>query len=242
MNDADTKIAALIADLEHPDKPKIRAAVNALIPLVAESAALQATLNDALNDRRRKNRWSVAYILGHLPQPSGAVVRTLLDGLDHPEPDIRWAIVLLLIRIAKANESLVKLLTELCAAGTSRQKRMAVYGIRDLNLTDSLSLLALLSALRDTDPSVRVAAVTSLKTRNDIDASGKNRLVEIFSSDPEPKVRNAAAITLAQMGSPSKEFLKALERAKESENNQIKKAAFAALNLLDKKRSAPSGS
>src|SRR4029077_18542548 len=242
MDDPDSKIAALVTDLEHFDKPKIRAAVDALIPLAAESAALQTTLSDALNNPQLKNHWSVAYILGHLPQPSGAVVRTLLAGLDHREPDIRWAIALLLVRMAKAEGSLVQLLIELCATGTSNQKRMAVYCIRDLNLTDSLSLLALLKALRDADPSVRVAAVTSLKTRGDIDVSVRDSLVQVFSSDPDPKVRNAIAITLAQMGSPSEEFLTALKKAGESENAQIKKAAFAALALLEKRRSAPSGS
>ena len=240
--DAADKIAALIADLEESDKPKIRAAVDALIPLAADSVELRTALNEALNDPQRKNHWPLAYVLGHLPQPSGAAVRTLLDGLDHREPDIRWAIALLLVRMAKVEGSLVELLIELCATGTSNQKRMAVYCIRDLNLTDSLSLLALLKALRDTDPSVRVAAVTSLKTRGDIDVSGRDSLVQVFSSDPEPKVRNAIAITLAQMGSPSEEFLTALKKAGESENAQIKKAAFAALALLEKRRSAPSGS
>jgi len=240
--DAADKIAALITDLEQSDKPKIRTAVDALIPLAADSAELRTTLIAALNDPQRKNHWPVAYVLGHLPQPAGAVVRTLLDGLDHREPDIRWAIALLLVRMAKAEGNLVELLIGLCATGTSNQKRMAVYCIRDLHLTDSLSLLALINALRDADPSVRVAAVTSLKSRADIDVSGRNRLVQVFSNDPEPRVRNATAITLAQMGSPSEEFLRALKKAGESENAQIKKAAFAALALLEKRRSAPSGS
>jgi len=241
MDDPDSKIAALIADLEHSDKPKIRAAVDELIPLAQNSSNLRARLNELLNDPRRQHHWPVAYILGHLPQPSGAVVRTLLDGLDHREPDIRWAIALLLVGMAKTEVGLVKLLIELCAAGTSNQKRMAVYCIRDLNLTDSLSLLTLLKTLEDMDPSVRVAAATSLKTRGDIDASGKNSLLQVFSNDPEPKVRNATAMTLAQMGSPSEEFMRALRKASESENAQIKKAASAALALLGKKRSAPSG-
>ena len=42
---------------------------------------------------------------------------------------------------------------------------MAVYCIRDLDLSDSASLAALLAASSDTEPTVRVAAVTSLKTR-----------------------------------------------------------------------------
>jgi HEAT repeat protein len=99
----------------------------------------------------------------------------------------------------------------------------------------------LLQSLRDDDATVRVAAATSLKTRADIDASARKALLDVLSDDPEPKVRNAAAITLAQLGSPSEEFLQALEKASKSNDAQIKKAAFAALALLQNKRSAPAG-
>ncbi len=240
--DNDANIAALLADLDQSDKPTIRAAVDALIALATDSAALRAALNELLEDPRRKNHWPIAYILGHLPLPSGAVVRTLLESLDHREPDIRWAIALLLVRMAQTEGDLVKLFSGLCAAGTSNQKRMAIYCIRDLNLPDSQCLRALLSALRDTDATVRVAAVTSLKLRADVDADAENQLLELFLNDPDLRVRNAAAVTLAQLGSPSEAFVAALEQAGASENPRLKKAAIAALALIQKKRSAPSGS
>lgn len=234
-------IAALLADLDHPDKPRIRAAVDALINLAAQWIDLRAALEQRLIDPQRENRWPVAYILGHLPQPSAGVVQALLDGLDHREPDIRWAIGLLLVRMAKAESHLVKPLMKVCAAGTANQKRMAIYCIRDLNLADAGSLESLLQSLRDDDATVRVAAATSLKSRADIDASSRKALLDVLSDDPEPKVRNAATITLAQLGSPSEEFLQALEKAGRSDDAQIKKAACAALALLQNKRSAPAG-
>jgi len=236
MDDADTNIAALLAELDHPDKPKIRAAVDALITLADKSPALQTQLNDALNDRRRKNHWAVAYVLGRISQPSDAVVRSLLDGLDHREPDIRWAIELLLLRIAKGNSRLLEALMRLCADGTANQKRMAVYCLRDLNLTDAASLRALTSMLGDADSSVRVAAVTSLKTRVDIDDAVRNRLLQVFLNDPEPKVQNAAAVTLAQIEEPPADFLPALRRVSEGGNKEIRKAALAALALMEKKK------
>jgi HEAT repeat protein len=241
MKDEDGKISAWIADLDHPDKPRIRAAVDALTSLAAQWIDLRAALEQRLVDPEPKNRWPVAYILGHLPQPSPGVVQALLDGLDHREPDIRWAIGLLLVRMAKAESHLVKPLMKLCAAGTANQKRMAIYCIRDLDLADAGSLELLLQSLRDDDATVRVAAATSLKTRADIDASARKALLDVLSDDREPKVRNAAAITLAQLGSPSEEFLQALEKASKSNDAQIKKAAFAALALLQNKRSAPAG-
>jgi HEAT repeat protein len=112
---------------------------------------------------------------------------------------------------------------------------MAIYCIRDLNFTDAASLQALLDSLRDDDPTVRVAAVTSLKGRLEIDSGGKKILYDLFVNDPDLRVRNAAAVTLAQLGSPSEEFLAALKMAGASEHAQLRKAATAALAILQKR-------
>lgn len=241
MDIIDGKIAALIADLDRHDKPIIRAAVDALIPLTAESFPLREILDRRLVEAGHKNYWPVAYILGHLRQPSGACIAKLLDALDHQEPDIRWAMALLLVRIAKDESAVVSLLIELCAGGTANQKRMSLYCVRDLALSDSVSLAALLAALRDADPMVRVAAAICLKLRPDLDDSGKKLLLEVYANDADPKVRHAVAITLANLGSPSAEFLSALKKCSESEDGQTRKAAITALALLEKSRSASSG-
>jgi HEAT repeat protein len=236
------RIRALIDDLESSDKPVIRAAVDALIVLVAESADLQNTLNRLLLDTQRKNRWPAAYVLAHLPQPSAKTIQILLDGLDHPEADIRWAIGLLLVRLAKAGNGIVERLLELGRKGSSAQKRMAVYCVRNLDLSDENSLEMLLELLHDADATVRVAAVTSLKERSQLDAEGRRKLLRVFLDDPDARVRNAAVITLARLGAASDEFLLALVKACESGDAQIKKAAIAAFALLKNKRSAPDGS
>jgi hypothetical protein len=116
---------------------------------------------------------------------------------------------------------------------------MAIYCIRDLNFTDAASLQALLDSLRDGDSMVRVAAATSLKGRLEIDSSGRKMLCDLFLNDPDLRVRNAAAVTLAQLGSPSEEFLVALKMAGASEHAQLRKAATAAIAILQKRRSAP---
>ncbi|MBI1996115.1 MAG: HEAT repeat domain-containing protein [Deltaproteobacteria bacterium] len=230
----DDKIAALIADLDHSDKPRIRAAVDALIPLAAAAPALADELNRLLNDSQRKHQWPAAYILAHLPDPSQRVFAVLLNALGHSDPDIRWAVMLLLVRLAKTDNGIVGLLLELRETGTPTQRRMALYCIRDFNLTDAASLQALLDSLRDDDPTVRVAAATSLKARTDIDSGARRTLCDLFVNDPDSRVRNAAAVTLAQSGSPSEEFLAALKMAEASEHAQVKKAATAALAILKK--------
>jgi HEAT repeat protein len=238
----DVQIAKLIADLDHPDKPTIRTAVDALISLATESPAFQQILHQRLAESGHRNYWSAAYVLGHLPHPSALVIQNLIEALDHREADIRWAIALLLVRIAKTDGELINRLIDLCGAGTANQKRMALYCIRDLALSDSMSLAALLEALHDADPTVRVSAAICLKLRPDLNDKGKATLLQVYMTDRELKVRNTAAIALASLGSPAPEFLLALRKASESDNDQVRKAAIAALELLEKRRSASSGS
>ena len=106
------RLAALIADLDHPDKPTIRAAVDQLIELARESAQVRSVLDLRLNAFGHRNYWPMAYILGHLPRPSGAAIRKLLDTLDHREPDIRWACSLLLAKIAQRETAVIELLID----------------------------------------------------------------------------------------------------------------------------------
>jgi HEAT repeat protein len=241
MNGDDEKTAALIAGLDHPQKPEIRAAVDALIASAAHEPRLRTLLEQSLGNAQLRNPWAFAYVLGHLPQPSGATLRALLKGLDHGEADIRWAIALLLTRLARTEGSVGNLLLEFSRGGTANQKRMAIYCIRDLQLADEASLRALLDGSRDSEATVRVAAVTSLKTRTDAGACARDRLLELFLTDKDVRVRNAAAITLAQLGSPSEDFIAALRAAENSDNAPLKKAVSAALSLLESKRPASGG-
>jgi HEAT repeat protein len=232
MVDEQNRIDELIAALDQPDKPKIRAAVDALTPLAAQSVQLRSELESLLNLAQTDRRWPIAYILGQLPEPSGAAVRALLDGLDHREPDIRWAMALLLIRIAKEHGALVAPLIQFCAGGTVNQKRMAIYCLRDLQLQDTESLGAMMRSLHDSDPTVRVAAVTSLGLRGELSVSGREALLQVFLRDDDLRVRNAAAITLAKLGAPSPALIEALQKAAGGANAQLKKAALAALAML----------
>ena len=228
------EIADLIAALDHPDKPTIRAAVDKLIALAETSETLETTLHNRLSEADHRNYWPVAYILGHQAQPSGVVIRTLLDALDHREPDIRWANGLLLVRIAQQEGAVIPLLIELCVTGSANQKRMALYCLRDLALSDAESRRAMLKALDDEEPTVRVAAATSLKVRTDVDAAVRQKLLATYLHDADDRVKNVVAVTLASLGSPDEEFMRALNEASRNGNGQIKKSADSALKMLQK--------
>jgi HEAT repeat protein len=234
-------IAALISALERRDKRAVRAAVDALIPLANESPEIANRLNQLLESPQSAGRWPIAYVLANLPHPSARTIELLLDTLGSEDSDIRWAIALLLVRLASKDEKMIGRLLETTSKGSTIQRRMALYCVRDLHLSDHTSLRAVMVALRDPDAMVRVAATTSLKTRTDVGAKEQNELLRLFLEDPDGRVRNAVAVTLAQMESSSEEFLTALQKARSSQDGQLRKAANVALELI-KKRSAPSGS
>jgi HEAT repeat protein len=241
MDRGDDNIATLIADLEKSDKPTLRKAVDALIPIAADDPRIATTLSELLNNPGRKNRWPIAYILASLPSPTQSSIQILTETLDHRDPDIRWAVALILIRLAKTDRLVLELLIELASKGTANQRRMAIYSLRDVGLSDDESVQTLLNSLRDPDPTVRVAAATSLKMQPGLSENGKNELLLLFLKDEDLRVRNSAAVILAQLGSPSEKFLSELAKASVSDNAQLKKAALTAFDIL-KKRSAPSGS
>ena len=228
------EMADLIAALDHPDKPTIRAAVDKLIALAETSETLRQVLHNRLSEAAHRNYWPVAYILGHQAEPSGLVIRTLLDALDHREPDIRWANGLLLVRIARHVGAVIPLLIALCETGSAHQKRMALYCLRDLVLSDAESRQAMLQALDDQEPTVRVAAATSLKMRTDSDAAVRQKLLATYLHDADDRVKNVVAVILASLGSPDEDFTRALKEASRSSNRQIKKSADAALKILQK--------
>jgi len=235
MDRGDDKIARLLADLEKSDKPTLRRAVDALIPIAAEDPQIAATLRELLNNPSRESRWPIAYVLASLTSPPQTSIRVLSETLDHRDPDIRWAVALMLIRLARTDRQVLKSLIELAAKGTANQRRMAIYSLRDVGLTDEESVQMLMNALHDPDPMVRIAAVTSLKIYSGLSERGKSELLELFLRDSDSRVRNTVLITLAYLGAPSEEFLSELMKATTSENAQLKKAANAASDILKKK-------
>lgn len=229
------QIAEWLDALDRPDKQMLRAAVDGLIAALPDSPETGKNLHNLLRDSQRKNRWPIAYILAHLPQPPAESLEILLDALDHPDPDVRWAVILLLTRLTEAQSTVMQLTSSLFATGTATQRRMVVYYLKELKRQSEAVGHALLSALNDSDPTVRVAAVISLKEQ-DVDSSGKATLLDLLMRDPDVRVQHAAAITLASLGSPSEEFLSALDHATKTAPGPLKKAALAAQRILQEKK------
>lgn len=239
MEELSEEITSLIRSLENSNKKIIRQAAETLISMAPQSPHLAQRLEQLLRGTSVKNRWPIAYVLAHLSPTSSLCLEVLKETLDSKDPDIRWAIAVLLVRLGKSAGDIDSLLLDLLKNGTPTQRRMAVYCLRDLNLRDSTSLQMLVECLQDPDPLVRVAIVTTLKRRPEMNKNHLDRLLRLFLEDPDPRVRHTLALTLAEAASPGDEIHSALANATLSDDPHLKKAALAALELLKKKAHAP---
>jgi len=156
------KIDLLIESLKHPEKKVIRQAAERLIAMAPQVPELAPKLNRLLTITPDQYRWPIAYVLARISPPSPPCLEVLKETLGSGDSDIRWAAAVLLVRLGNADKGVTALLRDLLRTGTPTQRRMAVYCIRDSDQNQAC-VEALLDSLRDPDPLVRVASVTSLK-------------------------------------------------------------------------------
>jgi HEAT repeat protein len=235
MTGTQPEITALIQSLTDPNKKVVRQTADALITRAQEEPELARRLETLLSAAPPERCWPIAFVLGHIGSPSLRCLQILQETLDSRDPDLRWAAGSLLARLGKEDRRVPELMLALLKTGTSTQRRMAVYVLRDLKVKNDAVLSALLAALDDTDPLVRVAAVLSLELQTEIHQAGLDSLLDLFLRDPDTRVRCAGAFALATLGTRSEKISAALTTAVYSGDPRLRKAAEAALETLKKK-------
>jgi HEAT repeat protein len=234
MDEESARLDRLIRSLDQSDKKAVRAAADALLSMSSAAPEIAGRLRAALAQAPAEKRWPIAYVLAHIPPLDGQCLDALKDALDFHDPDIRWAIALLLVRLAKKSEPGVESnLLKLLHTGRPTQRRMAVYCLRDVGAEDLLRE-ALPYSLGDSDPLVRVAAVTSLKTFPEIGRDLAEQVLRLVAEDSDSRVRASAALALAHLGAPTEKILATLEGAIRGADLNLAKAARAALAILEK--------
>ncbi len=187
--------------LAHSDRAVVRRAVDSLVALGNERPEIRESLSKLFQEVSSKKRWPVAYTLGQLTQPSSSCLEVLTAALGSEDPDIRWATLQLLIRLGNNDPRIPTLVCNLLNSESPVQRRMAVYCLRDLGVGDpSLQL----RCLGDTDPLVRVAAVTALSKHAQLSGDVLSVLMRTNSDDTDSRVRNAAGFVLERLGIPPK--------------------------------------
>jgi HEAT repeat protein len=192
-------LARIVADAADPALERCRrAALHALVAFHTEEAALELTRALAtagpqpLDLRVRSALLAVVYA-----EPSGVaaprVVRALVQMLSHGEgPVAERAAALLMLFPSESNAPLARTLRTASRADVRRRAAQALCVCRH-----DTAVVALVTALEDSDPGVRAAAARSLGDMRDPATAGALQAAE---GDGDESVREAARSALCNLG------------------------------------------
>ena len=195
----DPRMEPLLDALEETDKGVVRGAVEELVALAAAEPGVAEALARRL---QAAPRWPVAYALGQITRPSPACLEVLVRGLGSGDQDVRWATQLLVTDLGKRYAEVGSRLEALLGDGSATQRRMAVYCLRDIGAAGAGLPAALLEALHDPEPLVRVAVATSLAKAPAAGSDALDALRSAAAEDPDVRVRNAAAFAVKRLAGP----------------------------------------
>ena len=192
----DRRMEPLLEALQDTDKAVVRRAAEGLVALAADVPEVAGVLEERL---RTAPGWPVAYVLGQITRPSAPCLEVLAWGLGSGDQDLRWATQLLLTGLGKRYPEVAARLEGLLSGGSATQRRMAVYCLRDIAADAAALPAAFLEAVRDPEPLVRVAAVTSMAKAPEVGAEALEALRKAAADDADARVRNAAAFAVKKL-------------------------------------------
>lgn len=188
------RMTPLLDALQGADKANVRRAVEGLVALAVEEPGVERVLDAQF---LISPLWTIAYTLGQIARPSAPCLEVLVQGLGSGDQDIRWATQLLLADLGASYPEVMLRLKLLVRDGSSTQRRMAVYCLRDIGAAGLSGLL--LGSMEDSEPLVRVAAVTSLTKFLAVGIEELAALRKAATEDPDVRVRNAATFAVKRL-------------------------------------------
>ncbi len=186
-------VAALLALLASADKQLRRRAAGVLAATAGEQLGL---LRAALCDSDPQRRWGAAFALqrgGHADEDVFAVA---LEAIGEDDADVRWSAAGVVCQAVSRHPRLADRLAHTVATGTSAQRKMALYSLRDLGLE---RVDVYLAALKDEDSGVRLAALAALGSCVGASALVSARLELCRDGDADVGVRRAATAALEKI-------------------------------------------
>ena len=226
-----TDIALLLAQLGDQQKAVQRAAAEGLRDGAQAGLPVREALLAMLGAPSLRQRWGASYALGLLGDPPPACLPVLIDVLGADDGDLRWAASALLLRMPAAEVAAA--LSRLAREGTALQRKMALYGLRDLGPPVAEAT----SALSDPDAGVRLAAMAALARNPENPEEAAERLAPLLR-DPEVGVRRAAAAALGRVGIATPAAVDALSVAAAGPDAPLRRAAERALAAVRSRRVA----
>jgi HEAT repeat protein len=168
-------------------------------------------------------------LLGKFPF---AAIDTAIDLLGSDDRDLRWAAAGLIKRAVEGGESsAMKRLCDAATKGNVIQRRMALYALRDLGISDRCALAAAQDALAERDVELRLAGLSAFVQLSEEPSAAADSLIGLLE-DPELRVQRAAAAAFGSLGCCSKDVIQAIERALVSPDHSVRRAAQKSLERL----------
>ena len=230
----------LILALGDPHKTVQRHAIDELVAIAAAgNPIVTEKLRDALASADRRVRWAATYALAQIGAGAFAMdcADALCEALSDDDGDVRWAATNLMVQLGRENlpEISARLLT-LAADSDHNARKMALYCIRDLEITGGALLDVIERAVHDPDVHVRLAALAVLSKLRDASGEAVRIMLGCLKSDPDPGVRRSAASALGNIQSASADATAALtSAAADSGDESLARAARGALSRLEKR-------
>jgi HEAT repeat protein len=236
----ESAVENLIRELGDAHKTVQRRAIDELVALAAAGNPLVAEkLRGSMANVDRRVRWAAAYALGQIGAGAFAMdsADALCEAMADDDGDIRWAATNLMVQLGRDNLSEIGArLLELAAAGDRNARKMALYCIRDLELSGPELLAVLERAVHDSDVHVRLAALSVLSRIRDASGHAVRIMLECLKADRDAGVRRAAASALGNIRSADADAITALtSAAADLADESLARAARGALDRLEKR-------
>ena len=231
----DATIRACVAMLGDIGRTAQRRLSEVLQPLARIHPGCREALEAALESPMPSLRWGAAYTLGHACGVSRALAKAILEMLGEEDGDSRWAAAELACALARQEADFADELRSATRADRAALRRMALYCLRDLEVSDLADLAR--ERLDDPDLHGRLAGLSALTaarlTPEEADATVAD-LGHMVAADPEPGARRAAAVALGRIAAAANPAPRAaaatvLEAAAASEDSSLARAARKAL-------------
>jgi len=211
-----------------------RRAAEALVRLAGRGREIRTLLVRMLAEAPPRGRWGAVFALSLLDDavPEEALP-VLAAALAADDGDVRWAACDILVRRTAAwSEGAARALQDLALNGDLRQRRMALYALRDLDRRGRDSENAARRAVVESDSDLRLAGMAALARLAD-DRLAAARDIAALLTDADLRVRRAAAGTLGMLGCTDPAVCAALTGAATDADASTARAARRALQRLE---------
>ena len=236
-------VEKLMRELGDARKDVQRRAIDELVAIAGSGNPIVAEkLRGSIVSADRRVRWAAAYALGQIGAGAFAMdcADALCEAMSDDDGDIRWAATDLMVRLGRENLAPISArLLKLAADPASRRyaRKMALYCIRDLDITGPELLAVVERAVHDSDVHVRLAALAVLSRLHDAPEAAARIMLGCLKSDPDAGVRRAAASALGNIQSATADATAALASAAANRSDEsLARAARGALERLQKDR------